>query len=165
LIAIAATMVEVEPQKQRKASSGRTSKKKKSKRKALPAVFGLFDSRLRVDPKPATAPGYGPNVRFLDDEDAMPPQSMPVLPDDPVSAAALCRRLAALCGALADIPGQAERLAKMLARGTSRWPRVMRPGRPPGHREGGRRPVDILLADCHEMALRALAEVDAPDTS
>ncbi len=163
LIAIAATAVVVGPQRKRRAAP--KAKKKRGEKRALPPVFGLFDTRRNVDPKTPPAPGHGPNIRFFDGEDEMPPAATPAQPGDLVNAEALCRRLAAMLAALDDIPGQAQRLAGILARRRSKWRRVMRPGRPPGHRMGGKRAVDVLLTDCHEMALRALAEPVAPNTS
>ncbi len=40
--------------------------------------------------------------------------------------------------------------------------RVMRPGTPPCHVERGKRPIDLLLVEVHELALMALAGMKAP---
>ena len=130
-----------------------------------PPVFRLFDPRKH--PKPATgrmsAPGAGPRVTEIgrDAHRAYTP-APPVSPGDEVDATAVMRRIAALQGALDDLPKQARRLARVFARGRAKWLRVMRPGRPPGHRSRGIRPVDEVLADCHWFALEALREKVPP---
>lgn len=97
----------------------------------------------------------------------------PPAPDDPVSAARLLRRLAALAAALADLPGQANRFARWRARrdhalAGRRVHRLspLRPGRAYGiRRPRSRRPaheVDAVLGDLHYFAHCAL---DDPDTS
>ncbi|WP_159593446.1 hypothetical protein, partial [Chelativorans xinjiangense] len=67
------------------------------------------------------------------------PSALPQPPsrDDPVSAARLGRRLAALVAALDDLPGQARRFARWKARrdlGLGRRTSPLRGGRPPGGR-------------------------------
>lgn len=100
-------------------------------------------------------------------------------PDDMVDAARLGLRLAALAGALDDLPGQALRFARWKVRndalrdaGLTRRTSPLRPGRPPGGRlarfdpdaRRGRdiREVDEVLAESHALARWA---VDHPDTS
>jgi hypothetical protein len=85
-------------------------------------------------------------------------------------ATRLCRRLQALQAALRDVPAQARRLARWLARGeklrqSGRWARVspLRSGRPPGHRARNRHPVDEVLKDCHELALYSMANPEKSD--
>ncbi len=129
----------------------------KGKGTRIPA-FGLFDKRKNVDPKTKRVPGYGPSVRGFDDEEYFPPPKSTPHSDDLVNAGPLMRRLLALQQALGDLPRQARRLARMLGSGKAKWPRAMRPGRPPGHRAKGSHPVDEVLADCHELALMALNE-------
>ena len=122
----------------------------------------LIDARR--DPKPPEPPvasGRGPGVWFLDDLGDVPPEKVA---QESISSARLLRRLRALRHALETIPAQAKRLAREQA-AMERPLRVMRPGRPPGYRKHGRAPIDVLLADCHELALMALAEVEAADTS
>ncbi|WP_163269782.1 hypothetical protein [Chelativorans alearense] len=105
------------------------------------------------------------------------PSALPRPPsrDDPVSAARLGQRLAALAAALDDLPGQAMRFARWKARrdlGLVRRTAPLRGGRPPGgrlsrfdpfaHRPRNIREVDEILAHAHSLAVDALAR---PDTS
>lgn len=102
----------------------------------------------------------------------------PPLPDDPLDAGRLGRRLAALARALDDLPGLARRFARWKARrdralGAGRIHRVapLRGGRPPGGRlshydpdatrRRNIRDVDEVLAHAHALAHYALK----PDTS
>ncbi len=106
------------------------------------------------------------------------PARMPARPEDPVDAGRLHRRLAALAGALDDLPVQAKRFARWQARrdralGSGRIHRVtpLRGGRPPGGRLSRYQPdarrrrnvreVDEILAHAHALARFALN----PDTS
>src|SRR5262245_53274978 len=86
-------------------------------------------------------------------------------PDNTVSAAPLCRRLAAIKLALEDLPRQARRYARWRSRPLeARRPRVfsaLRPGRPPGFRRKPGHEVDAILTECHELAWN----VSVPDTS
>ena len=158
LIAIAAKDVVLTPRARRGMPSGGIPTGKG----ARTPLFLLIDPRLHPGPpKDKTVPGIGPNARWLDSANAAPPAPVTISADDPVSAAALRRRIEALVHALDTIPAQARRLARKLA-GMERPIRVMRPGRPPGFVMGGKRAVDVLLADCHELALMALADVKAP---
>ena len=159
LIAIAAAQVTVEPREAGPMPEGGIPEGA-GKRKRAPS-FPLFDRRRSVDPKGRTVPGFGPNIGGFDDDEPRPPEGRAAGPDDPVDAERLARRLAAAQAALSDIPGQARRLARILAARRSRWLRVMRPGRPPGHRARGRHPVDGVLADCHQLALMALHEKES----
>jgi len=83
----------------------------------------------------------------------------------PVDAAGLRRRLHALQAALADLPRQAGRLARLRARRAAApklaWRTPLRPGRPPGYRLRLDREIDLVLRECHALALDALR----PDTS
>lgn len=80
--------------------------------------------------------------------------------NDPIKIAGLARRLDALHRALADIPGQAQRLARWHARRQQRVGRglpvrrtsPMRPGWPPGYRSKPSHPVDAVLTECHSLA-------------
>ena len=106
------------------------------------------------------------------------PAKMPLLPDDPLDAGRLYRRLAALARALDDLPGQAKRFLRWQARrdralAAGRIHRVgpLRGGRPPGGRLSRYQPdaprrrsvreVDEILAHAHALAYHALN----PDTS
>ncbi len=158
LIAIAAKDIVVKPRAKRAPPSGKIPKGSGGRK----PVFVVIDPRKEVGPpKQKKAPGFGPNVRGFDDLDISPPGRVEILPDDPVSAAALRRRVEALVAAMNDIPGQAKRLARKQA-GMKRPLRVMRPGRPPGHIARGKRPIDLLLAEVHQLALMALAGEKAP---
>jgi hypothetical protein len=89
-------------------------------------------------------------------------------PDDLINAARLSRRFAALVEAMADLPKQARRLSRWLARRdlvfrnkTCRKPRRMspfRPGSPPGARRQRRHEVDHVLRECHLLMLDRLAD-------
>lgn len=150
-----------------------------------PFGFRLFDPLRRFLPaRPArkavpriSTPGYSRPV-FI-------PVRQPLSPDDPVSAARLALRLAALERVLDDLPRQARRFALWRARvrrdaderarspsplragdrGRARprtqriWP--LKPGRPPGLRRAGGEGRQIL-ENTHGLALMALR---APDTS
>jgi hypothetical protein len=104
------------------------------------------------------------------------PAWRPPLPDDPLDAGRLGRRLAALARALDDLPGLARRIQCWKARrdralGAGRIHRVtpLRGGRPPGGRlarydpdaprRSNIRDVDEILAHAHALAHHA------PDTS
>ncbi len=130
--------------------------------------FALVESLKRVGlPRVPTAPGHGPRISFFDGFDPVRPTRKPVLPDDPVDAGALCRRLIAARHVLETLPKQALRFARWQARCRagllrSTRTRLLRPGRPPGFRARGKREVDAVLDNCHALALYAL---QPPDTS
>jgi hypothetical protein len=95
---------------------------------------------LRPLPKPAVAP--------------------PPPPDGLVGAERLSRRLQALKLALDDLPRQAQRLVRLMAR-REKVPRLkfqspLRPGQPPGHRKKQTHEVDEVLTQCHWLAWEAL---------
>ncbi len=130
--------------------------------------FALIEPLQRVGfAKLKTAPGYGPRISFFDGFDPVYPAAKVPMPDDPVDARRLCRRLLAMQRALETLPQQAKRLARWLARReagllrTART-RALRPGRPPGYRARGRHPVDELLENCHALALYTLAQPPEP---
>jgi hypothetical protein len=145
--------------------------------------FPLFDPPRRILRRgnrhyvPAHA---APRILFpgITKPHSLPP---PPSPDDPINAARLGLRLAALAAALDDLPGQAKRFARWKARrdaqkssAPARIRRIspLRPGRPPGGRlsrfdPSARHPrrireVDEILAHAHALALYAL---ESPDTS
>lgn len=105
-----------------------------------------------------------PRITFIGLSEPAPlPGRFLQMPDDPVDAAALCRRLHAIRAALGDLPRHARRLARWKARrdrGLLRKPRFppLRPGRPPGHRATPRHEVDEILAECQTLALWAQAD-------
>ena len=121
----------------------------------IPA-FPLFDPRKAVGPRRKTAPGYGPRVWVIGGENDPAFQKPAPKPDDPVSAARLCRRVLSLKAALENIPRQARRLVRALARTSCKWQKPMRPGRPPGHKARGKDAIDEILASSQEMALIAI---------
>jgi hypothetical protein len=110
---------------------------------------------------------------------SLPP---PPSPDDPINAARLSLRLAALAAALDDLPAHARRLARWKARraaalaekksGRIRRISPLRSGRPPGGRLSLYDPtaahprkireIDEILAHAHALAIYAL---EASDTS
>ncbi len=130
-------------------------------RKPAPA-FALFDRRKSFISNGRRFAKGTPNIRFFDGYDAPVPVKAVAMPEDLVSAARLNRRLAALRNALDDLPKQARRMARVEAKReaarsqTGKYIRPMRPGKPPGHRDRKRHPVDFVLADCHALALYVL---------
>ena len=78
--------------------------------------------------------------------------------DTPINGEPLHNRLRALRNALADLPKQAQRLARfnakrdaMLKVGKPVRISLMRPGLPPGWRERGKHEVDTVLKECHQL--------------
>lgn len=123
-------------------------------------AFGLFDPRRLVGNEGKRRKGRGPNIGFFDEWE--PQGRKPVATDaDELDSTNLHRRIAAMQRALDDLPGQARRLMQVIARRKltgNRKVRVMRPGRPPGHREKGQREIDRMLADLNYLALWVLEE-------
>ena len=130
------------------------------------AAFRLTDRpRIPVAPAATCSPRSVPRVLFLGE--GPEPRAPVPMEDDPVDCAALRRRIAAMAAALDDMPAQARRLARWLARGerdrrAGRWrrPYPFRSGRPPGHRAHGRGDADETLADCHDLAVRCLRMIE-----
>ena len=118
----------------------------------------LFDPRKSPLPRRRhVAAVRVPRISFFDGFD--PPRPTVPSPGDVLDAGALARRLLSAKAALADIPRQARRMARAIARreaAAARPSRPVRPARPPGHRHRGRRPVDFLLAETHQLACIAL---------
>ncbi len=104
--------------------------------------------------------GPGPRVTIIGWDEPEPRTRRVALPDDLVDARRLCQRLRAVQNVLDDLPKHTRRLARWMAKrkreGTPGRMRPMRPGRPPGHRERGRHPVDETLANLHALSLYAL---------
>ena len=87
--------------------------------------------------------------------------------DGMVDTRTLIRRCIALTEALADIPGQARRLARWQAkpkeeRRPERWS-PLRSGKPPGYRERPKHEIDEILKDCDWLARNVMPALD--DTS
>ena len=132
--------------------------------------FRLFDPRQcffqkRRKPKPA---GAGPRIAIFSDGayrtiSFAPPPKPPS--DGLENSAHLVHRLRALQAALDDLPAQAKRLVRVLARRQNiphlslRTP--LRPGRPPGHRQKPAQEIDHLLRECEWLARNTLP----PNTS
>ena len=162
LIVVLARDLEVTPPVARSGSGkGRTEKRGPGK-----PVFPLADVLRDPDPKPRQT-GKGPRVLFLD-EWVQRPEAPKASGDDPVDISVLRRRLEAMRAALTDLSAQAHRLARWQGRNArmrqdGRWRRLysIRSGRPPGHRERGKRDVDEALAACHDLALYCRAMVEA----
>lgn len=118
--------------------------------------FSLFDPLKHFGPVRQGPSQSIPRILFSLDTPPTGPKRIKASPDDPVSAARLCSRLAALKSALDNLPGQAHRLARWRARRSlKRGGRLspMRPGFPPGHRNRGSHPADEVLRRCHGLAI------------
>ena len=78
-------------------------------------------------------------------------------PDDPITAVAICRRLQAVHHALSDLPKQAKRMVREIAKREAAppgWGSVppLRLGPAPGHRKRPIHEVDEILKDCQWLA-------------
>lgn len=134
-------------------------------------VFWLFDRRKYfaelADRRRRVSRGPGPRMFFFDGDYPDPEPASDSEARDPDDAVRLCRRLQALHGALDDMPAQAKRLLRVMARrkvappGPRRYGPI-RPGWPLGYRKNWAHEVDQILYDCHVMARTELA---SPDTS
>ncbi len=130
-----------------------------TKAQRVPA-FGLFDPRRQVGAERTGHHGAGPRIGFFDEWVPRGQKSVPT-DEDELDTTTLRRRIAAMQRALDDLPGQAKRLSQIIARRKltgNRKVRAMRPGRPPGHRDKGKREVDEMLAHLNYLALWVLEE-------
>lgn len=149
------------------------TKPKTGNRERLPAL-PLLDALPDYDAPP---PRFGvrgrPRVRALWPVPVYmrvpePPEPSFPLPDDPVSAARLCRRLSVLRSVLDDIDGAARRTARWLARRRARGClpgkrlHPLRPGRPPGHRKRSPHEVHDILSECNYFAWHACRSGQGP---
>ena len=125
--------------------------------------FPLFDPRNPPIPRQRYVPkAREPRIWFFDGFDPPRPVRVEPSPDDEIGAVALAKRLLSLRAALSNIPRQAQRMARVVAKREAAGKKIVRPvryARPPGHRHRGKRPVDLLLAETHELACIALREV------
>jgi hypothetical protein len=162
LVIVAARGMVVKPSPVRSAPAGLTISGKGQGR----VSFQLFDRRRRFDGgnnRSTRSPRPQPRIRFIElaFDPRIPlfrqPQPAPAAEeDDTVNAKPLCRRLAALKGALEDLPRQARRLARWRARPIeARRPRLATPlrlGSPPGRRRRPTHEVHEILNECHWLA-------------
>jgi len=80
-------------------------------------------------------------------------------PDDLLNAVPVCRRMQALHYALNDLPKQAQRLMREIAKraaakpGPAKTP-PLRAGLPPGYRKKHIHEIDSILHECHCLAVR-----------
>jgi len=86
------------------------------------------------------------------------PKALP-MPDDDLNAAAICRRMVALKLALEDLPKQAKRYMREIAKRKAAppGPRSVPPlrfGLPPGYRKKHIHEVDDILWECHCLVRR-----------
>jgi len=169
LIVIAARGLKAKPASSRPLPAGLVGRGRRRR------AFPLFDRRKRFAgrrPGARATPRirmFGNDPRVLSLWASPAPGAPPVAPAPPddgrIDARRLSFRLEAVKLALEDLPRQARRLVRLLARREKephlRLRSPLRPGRPPGHRERQGHAVDRVLADCHGLACWALA----PDTS
>lgn len=142
-------------------------------------IFGLFDPHLRPGRMPfghrqsvsrRHVHRLGPRITVIDAgfdprtplfrHTPPPPVAPPPQAHLPtVNPSRLCRRLLAVRQALENLPHQARRYARWLARPLDqRRPKrtsALRPGRPPGHRKIAILTVDEILQDCDWLAREA----------
>lgn len=142
----------------------------------------LFDARRRVR-RTRIAGRDGPRITWLVPGAAGRERHAAPAPEDPIPTTALLRRLRAVSAALADLDGEAARLARWRTRLSLRVPAggqpaqqnpagwqpgqppaprhrfrrtyPLRPGRPPGSRRRAIHAVDGLLRECHGLAVHA----------
>ena len=137
--------------------------------------FALFDpwQRFWRQRPPKKAPAALPRILSLDGDglrrlrESLDAPSVPDKNAEDISPINLLRRLEAVIGALEDLPHQAKRLVRVLARRQNipklKFRTPLRPGRPPGHRQKPRLGIDHVLRECEWLARNALPP--APDTS
>ena len=129
--------------------------------------FRLFDPRkwfaeLAKTRRGRRAPGPGPRISSFDEPRPVYEPSPPPPSEAELDPMALCRRLQALHKALHDIPGQAKRMARMMARrkAASKPAHPLRRGPPPGHRETQSEDIDEILAECQTLVLKRVKKPD-----
>ncbi len=135
-------------------------------------AFGLFDTLKSFDPDEVWNVDPATQMRFQSgfDTDCDPASGFRALVDsqEPVPAAHILGRLAAIRCALDNLPRQARRLVRWQARRDvalkdSRPTRItpFRPGLPPGWRQRPVHEVDHVLRECHGLATDLM---NAPNT-
>ena len=168
------------PKREKTARTESASGKKRGKRKPRfrlidPRIFleELFPNRRKQPSKPAPKPSTERQIQVrIAGFDGAPdfiiwsePKAV-LSDDDMLDATRLLRRMAALQNALEDLPAQAHRMAREIAKRKAAKPGPgavppLRYGAPPGFRRHGTHEVDGVLRDCHWMATRPAA----PDSS
>jgi hypothetical protein len=153
------------PRRSRPAPTGLVRAARASRRLAFP----LFDPRQRFGRRRPAARGPAPRISSLAPGAGRAPligsRKVRDLSDGLETSANILARLAALKGALEDLPRQARRLVRALERRRHN-PRLkfkmpLRRGRAPGFRKKPRLDIDGVLHQCDWLARNALA----PDTS
>ncbi len=135
------------------------------------AAFPLFDPRHEsfvewLEPT-QDLPKVMPSIRLLDDDPLVPTflPTPPPVPEKLISVQTVLRRIETVKHALADMPRQARRLLRTLARnkaaGSGKRLSVLRPGPPPGGRKKPTQEIDDVLKECHALA----RDAQFPDTS
>jgi hypothetical protein len=153
------------PPRSRPAPTGLVRAKRGSRRRAFP----LFDPWQRFGRKRRAPRGPGPRISSFAPGAVLAPRIGPERVRDHSDgheiSANLLARLAALKGALEDLPRQARRLVRALERRRNvphlKLKMSLRPGRAPGFRKKPRLDIDHVLHQCDWLARNALA----PDSS
>lgn len=164
LIVVAAKAIVINPQATHRASSGRAGKGKANRKRKGQRSFPLFDPCMRQYLRRrfhAKVPRAEPRIHFFDFDPRIPaflrsppPPPPPPKPKEWVNAGALCRRLAAIRGALNDLQRQARRYARWQAKVIA----GLRPKRdallrqPPGLRAKSSQEIHEILKECDWLA-------------
>jgi hypothetical protein len=90
--------------------------------------------------------------------------------DDLLTATGICRRMQALHHALNDLPAQAARMKREIAKRKAAKPGPgsvppLRIGLPPGYRKGGKDEIDLILRACHWLVTQKDAPPDGVDAT
>ena len=156
-----------------KASGQKRGKRKPRFRLIDPRKFleELYPNRRKSKPKrkPATEPQILVRIAGFDGEPDFEMWSDPKpapTPDDLINGTAILRRMEALKDALEDIPKQAKRMVREMAKRKKAPPGIkrvppLRYGFPPGYRKKQIHEVDDILHECSYLARLN----PAPDTS
>jgi hypothetical protein len=169
LIVVLARIAQIKALPPRPAPAGLVRSAKGQQRRSFP----LFDPRqdfLSQHPPAKNAPRAQPRISFFGEGKIRTiawgePSSDVSLEEKEINPAHLLRRLEALKSALDDLPHQARRLMRALAR-RAKSPRQkfvmpLRPGHAPGFRRRPQLEIDHVLQQCDWLARETLA----PDTS
>jgi hypothetical protein len=147
---------------------------RKSKR-SPPKTFQLFDPRKRFRPHRVTYSKHTHRIYVIEPDPPFIPPFLrgprpeigaPEAPVKRISAASVTRRLHAFAAALENLPAQAQRMAKLRHRRAQKrnFKSPLRIGKPPGHQNTAKRPIDQILAECHSYASAVLSQAE-PNTS